>query len=43
MKITIEKDKFGNILRHLTQDGEDIKEIIYQYISAPLSMTSIIR
>lgn len=31
MKITIEKDKFGNILRHLTQDGEDIKEIIYQY------------
>lgn len=31
MKIIIEKDKFGNILRHLTKDGEYIKEIIYHY------------
>lgn len=31
MNITVEKDKYGNILRHLTQDGEYIREIIYQY------------
>lgn len=31
MKITIKRDKYGNILRHLTQDGEYIREIIYQY------------
>jgi|GEM_PF-3433329 len=29
--ITIERDKYGNILRHLTQGGEYIREIMYQY------------
>ena len=29
--ITIERDKYGNILRHLTQDNEYIREVIYQY------------
>lgn len=29
--ITIERDKYGNILRHLTQNSEYIREVIYQY------------
>lgn len=31
MKITIEKDKYGNIHRHLTQDGEYKREVVYKY------------